>query len=273
MDTLVNFIILSPPRSGSSYLRDLLNSHPDIYCEDEIFGLRTFAHRHFSRYPHCLHRRITPNTPVWLRPLTQRWNAWINTIIHVLQIRRNRFALAYIQAIRAHSGDSPCFGFKLLAEHHAGMKLLPMLGPVKLLLVKRRNIVKQAISKEFASQSNVWLTYSDQYVNQKQALSARNILEHIKTIQAEYAHIDQTVQSLQGDVMEIMYEDFFATPDSHLEKLADFLGVTPSGFDPSLVKLVKTTSPDLREMLTNFDEIYEALQEDNMKKMALDTDV
>lgn len=34
----VNFLLLSLPRSGSRMLCDLLNSHPDIACEHELYG-------------------------------------------------------------------------------------------------------------------------------------------------------------------------------------------------------------------------------------------
>lgn len=41
------FVVLSYPRSGSTWLIDLLNSHPQIVCFSEIF-----AHDHFGNMPH-----------------------------------------------------------------------------------------------------------------------------------------------------------------------------------------------------------------------------
>src|SRR5688572_27130006 len=44
---LRRFIVLSNPRSGSTWLIDLLNSHPDVVCFSELF-----AHDHFGNMPH-----------------------------------------------------------------------------------------------------------------------------------------------------------------------------------------------------------------------------
>ena len=45
-----NFIIFGQGRSGSNLLRTLLNSHPQIYCDIEIFNHNLFTTFHDEHY-------------------------------------------------------------------------------------------------------------------------------------------------------------------------------------------------------------------------------
>lgn len=55
--TALRFVIFASRRTGSSLLMDLLNSHPDIECEDEILSHRIFSARRFLEARAALSRR------------------------------------------------------------------------------------------------------------------------------------------------------------------------------------------------------------------------
>lgn len=54
------FVVFGQSRSGSTFLRTLLDAHPDVTCEDEHY-------RGFTPFPYAFHRIVSrrSRTPVW----------------------------------------------------------------------------------------------------------------------------------------------------------------------------------------------------------------
>src|SRR5690606_27271948 len=73
--------------------------------------------------------------------------------------------------------------------------------------------------------------------------------------QAEQA-LDDYVQRLQLPTLPIAYEELLVDRDAVLASVFSFLGVEPH---PVTEKTMKHTRDDLREVVTNFDELRESV--------------
>ena len=110
------FVIFAQGRSGSTLLADLLNSHPQLYCADEIL---TWKRRNPSRYANACsvgHRADTYGFKVKIYQLTE-----------------------------AQQLDQP--GLLLQQLHEQGWLLLHL---------HRRNVLRQALSSMVAAQRHVY---------------------------------------------------------------------------------------------------------------------
>lgn len=109
------FVIVTPGRSGSELLADLLNSHPNIVCEAEI-----------------LHDRVA-------RP--ERFVA-------------GRSAKAGLGGARAYGFKIHCghFGYQALREQPAYLAALAASG-AQLIFLRRENLLAQAVSSTIASRT------------------------------------------------------------------------------------------------------------------------
>jgi hypothetical protein len=270
-ESLVDFVIVAPPRSGSTFVMRLLDTHPDIRCAEELFGVQVLTIPKLERFPYFLTLKTHPENIRIVRMFKSTWNQLINKVNLQLQARRNANPIGYVRAIRHRNSQYRYFGFKLITSHHYGIKLLPELNPRRLITIRRRNIVKQAISLELADQSNEWQAftkgkhYSSIYLDPQRLMRWINgILEGNKTTE----HIIATMNCKH---IEIIYEDFFEHIPAVLHKFSEFFNVDVQGFDPTAVGIYKITDRNLRNVITNFDEIYHCLDNDEYKKMLLDT--
>lgn len=104
------FVVFAQGRSGSTLLTDLVNSHPDIFCDDEVL---TFPRRWPERYVAAL--SVGQRRPVW------------------------GFKVKIYQLTEAQGMDEP--GRFLRELHRRGWQVVHL---------RRRNVVRQALSSMVA---------------------------------------------------------------------------------------------------------------------------
>ena len=125
----IRFVVFGQSRSGSTLLVELLNSHPQVHCDGEIFNKNA----------------LFPN----FRPL--RW-----------LFREN--PSWYLQH-KAKNSSTPVYGFKMFffQVHHPEVFLKWLsTSNFKIIHVQRENILQQSLSNIVAMQTNHWHTREEE---------------------------------------------------------------------------------------------------------------
>ncbi len=216
----IRFIILSRSRTGSNLLVSYLNSHPNIYCQGEIFSklsgknyikLLTNA---FSRQPYY--------------------------------IKATGFKIFYY-----HPTDS---------EHCSLWEKLENMPDLKVIHLKRRNILRTLISRKIAGVKDIWINNDgNQYIP-----------EETKTIDFTYQELFNGFQETrqwetEGDqrfsghhLLTLYYEDLARNKNLEIKKVTDFLELP---FYPPMTSMVKQNPEKISELLIRYTELKEAFRE------------
>jgi predicted SprT family Zn-dependent metalloprotease len=257
----MDFVIASGPRCGSQYVVCLLDSHPAIRCYDELFHNHGVKQRFdtplfHSRAAQHFYQRI----PKWLRPLCKPSLLW-----------RNYFPDSCLQPLQNHAGLT---GFKLIANgmQAAGFRYLAKNPQIKVVLLRRENIIKQALSHELARLSDRWASCQQPHTGQT-TIDINRLLNKIQSLQHHYQHCAGQIKTTGHPYIELSYESLCNQPQQIQKQLSDFLRVPADGFDPSAIPLVKQTPQNLREVIANFSELEKALDAQGYGEMLRDTGV
>lgn len=212
------FIVLTQGRSGSNLLLSMLNSHPNIYTKNEIF---------------------------------QRLNG-----------RSAESVLAKIY--RTHPKQVQAVGFKIFYRHpfdEASTQVWDLLTAIEELHVihlKRRNLLRLAVSKKIAHQTDSWVNRNG---------TGATIASHEKQVHftvdeliTEFTETDELQRRFgqlfdQKPMISCYYEDLVANPNAGMAQMTNFLALAPCAPKVS----VKRQNPEsLSSLLMNYHELKAA---------------
>jgi len=129
---------------------------------------------------------------------------------------------------------------------------------MKIIHLTRRNIVKQSISGfnaiRIRDKTKNW-----NLTDEKDRLGPLDITPDRLEKQIEFregmeAELKQYVDSINAEKLFLLYEELIADETKFFEKIQDYLGVS---HQPLQKKVLKNTKDDLREAVSNFDELVE----------------
>ncbi len=103
-------------------------------------------------------------------------------------------------------------------------KLIPHLLSPNILLVKRRDIIGQAISFYIADQTHNWTSSDDLKPKETIEYNGDKILLHLRSITNSYALLDQILAVAAFPVSMVYYEDFLDRPNDIVSTLGLTLG-------------------------------------------------
>jgi LPS sulfotransferase NodH len=98
----------------------------------------------------------------------------------------------------------------------------------KYLLVRRRDILGQAVSASIAWQTNGWWTSSQ---NWRAEYSRISIKGQIESAISSYSHFLELFATFDLPYREVVYEDFSCDPERHTQAICKWLGLEPQGPD------------------------------------------
>jgi LPS sulfotransferase NodH len=230
----LRFVILAAPRSGSNFLCTLLNSHPEILCHHEVFNP--------TRIFYALEHRDGSFD--------------LGTIEE-----RDRAPLEFLEKLWSKSLGYPCVGFKMTRGQNERI-LAKVLGDpdVRKIVLKRHNRIKTFVSALVAERTGQWEVYSDADLIQhkpKVELKLEDLRRHMSENEAYYEGIDNVLRSTGQKALKIAYEDLGSAQAHSL--LLGYLGVRDS-LAPLIARSVKQNPNDLRRLVTNYDELLNALR-------------
>jgi LPS sulfotransferase NodH len=244
-DQPTRFIILSAARTGSTLLRHLLGSHPSVFAGGEVFNVDENTRR---AMPWCAH---------------DHERAAINSDANLLRLRDTAPEQFIEQLVSVtHDWGYPVVGFKWhywlpdtgepLARH------LTADSGIRIIHLKRRNLLRQFLSYQRAASTNVWARVRGESAQPPPSLNLppHKVLSHIAEIEAKSREYDECLRGHQ--ILELFYEDLAKDPQAVGTRALEFLGVKSS---QELKVLTEKTGVDpLRSAIDNYDELKAEFQ-------------
>jgi LPS sulfotransferase NodH len=209
------FIILGRYRSGSNYLRGLMNSHSQIVVLGELFQNEKtigWAYPGYRQSRHVL-------------------NLFHDQPVKFLQTRVFRRFPREVQAV----------GFKIFYYHAQTDNWKPVWTylieneTIKVIHIKRKNILKTHLSRKLAALTDTWVDTSGSKDSIRQvSLDYEECLQDfVRTREWEETH-DQTFA--KHPLVQVCYEDLARDYGSELNRIQEFLGVRIETLKPETFK-------------------------------------
>lgn len=236
------FVIIGLPRSGTTYLMTLLNSHRDIHCSGELYN------------PHAI---------IGISESDDGFAA---------VSRRDRTPLIFMEEFfAAHCGTGIShLGFKFMIGHD--LRVLRALAEdpeIALIYVHRNNRLAQASSWLKALETRRWAqAQADEHVARQINVSPRKICQHWREFETSDFLFSHWFEQVKNPKLTLEYRDLFA-PDFN-QKIVSFLGaeVDPDMKSP-LVKQGSNTILDRFENPVLIERYFKAIGYDFWLKAEL----
>ncbi len=221
----IRFVVFGQGRTGSRLLVELLRSHPNIACDDEILNGCNWS----APARRCI-------LPFW------------------------RFYPVPLFRHRARGSPRRAYGFKLFDDHlyRPGfvLRCLHRLG-WRIVHVQRRDLVAQAFSTALARRTSRWHRRSgDSPESPTLRIGVEPFLRILRERERRAARIDRLLADLPH--LDIVYEDDLADRarwPSTSRRIAGFLGLPAHTLDTDMVK---TWERPCRDMVEDYDELLDA---------------
>ena len=259
--------VVSHPRSGSNFLRDILNQHPDIYMAGEAFHTDPLVRR--QAYDRANTFRPMDQVPAGasFSSAEKEQQIGLDTIDHFLDrcgriTGRPVLGVTVFSRARGHALELP--EVERLALH-------PDIRPV---LLVRRNLLKAWVSYHRALDTGIWHLdasglplvdpdrppAADALIRWTEALDPEEALAWIEEARQFLGRVQGTLEREGKPWLEVCYEDLcLAGPEGtrrDLDRLLAFLGLDRlSAFEPTLAQ---TAAGEYYDAIPNRQELMDA---------------
>ena len=197
---IVNFVIVSQPRSGSTFLIDTISSNEQAFCVNELYNLTMIA-------------RLDSKDD--------------NTDLAAVQYRDREPVSFYHQFyVSDFAKNIHALGFNFMLGHHADvLKTIVEDQDLKIIYLERENKLAQASSWFRALDDRLWATRESVQIDLEHKISFNRYAYN------EYIRATQTLDYLfklavldRGNVLHVTYADF-SDIKSLLMRIASFLTI------------------------------------------------
>lgn len=234
-DSRIRAVILTTQRTGSTFLVECLGSHPDIECAGEILIGAPDAPRpqYRGRFKQLAKVAAIFTSGAWLPA--------------------RRMAGFYA------AGSARVRAFKAMYNqlaHPFALRYLRENRDIRMLHLSRQNLLKNHVSRilmgkrdrvQAVSPVDAVRTHVDPQAAIAAMRATRARYEHFESLFREHARLPLTYESLfDGQHLNA----------ATAARICEFLGVAPH---PMKSKIVKLNPESLRDMVTNYDELAEAV--------------
>jgi len=239
---VTNFVVLSTQRSGSTWVVDMLTSHPRVVAYSELF-------MHGGE-----------GTPRWGQE--QRLEYWQTYSHGKHRIAKPYWLWHYLGEAFEERPGVDAIGFKLMYSQltRISRPLMPMLWlkRVRIIHLIRRNALDVVLSKEAgaAREGKLHARDGDEVEEVRLNLDTDTLLRRMTLHERAIAGARVRFKRVGLPYTEVVYEDL-AADQSGFASLFEFLGVEPQLVTSSLQKLNPTSHEALIE---NYGEVRDALQ-------------
>lgn len=234
------FIILTTQRSGSTWLMDMLDSHPNIKVYNELF-------------------LNMDNKSKWADPKQPSFYIYEKTAPG----KRPWKTIKYLNNLYTYEGEYDVIGFKLMYDHlfRKPEILVNLISEgYKIVHLVRENPIDVMVSYALAKQNKRFFT-EQEVENQKLHLDPQNFKKDVEKQDFKVGLARIIVAIIPNPVLNITYNELRQDKDGTLDRITQFLGV-PSveqteGVESTLKKLNQKSHA---EMIENYAEIKAVFQ-------------
>jgi LPS sulfotransferase NodH len=239
-----NFVILCPSRSGSTMLVHLLRSHPQIWCNGEIFLNDNKVGALAGEY-----RKKILNNKLLLKKLEN-------------ELERDIVKFTYKYAFDPQGKDLAGFKFKIdeyfIDEFRNIKNIIHQDTDLKILFLTRRNLLERYIS---------W--YVANYISKKTIITDKKAIPELPQINIptqkclENFHTILSLQKRVRDeldnhrVLEVFYEDLIEAPHQEHSKICAFLDVKQKKLHTPTQKII---TKSMEKLIGNYLELKNFFQ-------------
>jgi LPS sulfotransferase NodH len=231
-------VIVAAERTGTNLFRQLLASHPKIMTGGELFN-RVLMEK--SQIP---------------------WGFDLGPRVPEFEELRRTNPPAFVQALfemTARRGYQ-AIGFKLMYGHGDNcpgvLDYLVQDRTIRILHVKRRNLLRRLLSEEIARKTGVWWVGNSEAgpPPTKVRLDIKHCVSNFELIRAQQSKYD----TLFGNhtKSDFFYEEMVAAPSATMAQGIRFLGLQPPAVEPRIISR-KTGAGPLRDSIENYEELKE----------------
>jgi hypothetical protein len=243
----VRAILLTTQRTGSTFLIECLNSHPDIEATGELLIGGPI--------------KPQPLTKGRLRPLAKAW----------------RFARAGAWMPRRHmeryfsGGEARVRLFKAMYNHISNPITLGYLRErteIRILHLRRHNLLKMHVSRKLMGSGKRVQSWKPVTESARVEIDPVEALAEMRSVRRQYQHFEEVFAAHAR--LQLVYEDLIVQQSINprvTEAICAFLGVTRAAMTSRLVKM----NPDpLSEIVINYDNLASAISRTEFSEL-LDT--
>ncbi|MEL7447995.1 MAG: sulfotransferase [Pseudomonadota bacterium] len=233
------FIVAGIQRTGTTYIRTCIDSHPATRCIGEAFKVKNARGKAYGG---------DLGYATYLNESRMRW------VRHYLG--RTGMIHEYLDHVYALEGFE-AVGFKLMYSH---ARRFPCIVPymlennVSVIHVERKNVLKTLVSVITARARGAHHSTKKVDVTQIE-LDAGNLVDRLARIQRDGQRWQEVFEG-KVPYVKVTYEDFVADRDGQSAKVQEFLGLEPHTLKSDLRKL---NPDDLSKIITNYDHVAEVL--------------
>jgi hypothetical protein len=254
-------LMLARQRSGTNPLRDVLDSHPEIFCTPEVFHDRPSpdadleVETNFFRFVEQHPKGRLTRAHDW----DQKQELFRDFLVYLRGFTDKRFVVIDVKYNSTHHLNA---SWKFIS---AEPTMFPFLRSdwVHVLNLTRRNFLRYHLSQSKADLTQRWTARADErHDDDRLWLDIADLLRTLELCRAENEIIDQSFESY-GRYLSIDYADLFPVmgepvADDALTRISGWLGVDPAfENDPTYRKQAVL---GLRETIENYEEVEEALR-------------
>lgn len=233
---MTTFIILCAARTGSTMLRQLLDSHPEVCCYGEIMASAVTPDRWDSAAP--IKRKVLERYPQGPRQFLREFG------LYPAECKAVGFKIKYEELVLGHLA----WLLEWLKDHRE----------VKVIHLRRENRLKRLISEIVATRVHgVFNVQSERDLPAaaKVRLTVGECLDDFARTEGREVLFRKSFRD--HAMLETTYEAVVGNRDGVRERMADFLGVAPAHLTTPTLKI---NPDDVRQVLENFEVLAEAFR-------------
>ena len=253
---MIKFLIITQPRSGSSFLTSCLNSHPQIHCpRGSLFTKRNLSPiKGFKPGFLTVDRKKSPY-------YKYRSSSFKRQFAH--RFRRNKLIHEFLSAWYARYQESEAVGFKVnysqISKYPATISWVKQ-NDVKIIHLVRKNLLKRHVSNKIAVTRDVH--HSKEALKPiKVFIDPKILLEDFRRRQNRFERYRKLFRDFP--FLEVSYESMVADQNTETGKVLKFLGMNQ--LMALTTDLVKVNPDSLGEIIENYDTVKQTLMDTEFK--------
>lgn len=217
------FVIYTRGRTGSTVLTDLLNCHPDIFCDVEIFNF--IYSNSIVRFPHLYAKSCSKRAALNKKTV-------YGFKVKIAQLRFEHRYKDYEKVLQTFSND----GWKFLH-------------------LKRKNFLRHKLSNLILKETKIThIKNSDSFKQKKILVDCNALMEGILFGE----EVEKTEEENLRDIpnIKIHYEEDLLDNTRHqntADRIFEYLNLKSHKVNTNLKKI---SSENLEDMILNYDEVY-----------------